>query len=350
MKKYPIDYLLDVTARIFASRGTPPADAELVAKMIVQSNVRGLDSHGIIRIPQYLKRIDEGRIVPSAKMTTATETNGTALLNANWNFGQLGAHRAATIAIEKARKLGVGCVGLHRCEHVGCLGLITEMVAQQDMIGLAMCSGATASGHWVAPWGGREGRTGTNPISFAAPTSGDPILVDVATSTVSEGKVRFLRDCGRKLPDQWVLNDRGEATNDPAALYGDPGGAILPLGGLLGYKGFGFSLIASTLSSFLLRAADHRMENESNNMWLLALDIGAFMQPDDFRKDLDGYIAYAKTSQPAAGHERVIMPGELDFAKQRECEAEGVPVPDEIWNQIEEVAESLDVSLETQHE
>ncbi len=346
MKKYPIDYLVEVTSRIFASRGTPPADAELVAKLIVQANVRGLDSHGIMRIPQYVQRIDEGRIVPGAEMTVVTETSSTALLDVNWNFGHLGAHRAAAMAMEKARALGSGCVGLHRCEHVGCLGLFTELVARQDMIGLAMCSGAAPSGHWVAPWGGREGRAGTNPISFAAPTSGDPILVDVATSTVSEGKVRYTRDCGKKLRDKWVLDARGEATDDPRALYGDPGGAILPLGGLLGYKGFGFSLIACVMSSFLMRAADHRMENESNNMWLLALDIGAFIPPDDFRKDLDDYIAYARTSQPAAGCEKVIMPGELDFARQRACEAEGVPVPNEIWSQIEEVAQLLDVSLE----
>ena len=345
MKKYPIEYLQDVTAQIFSSSGTPPDDAELVAKLIVQANVRGLDSHGILRIPQYVKRIDEGRIVPGATMTTVQETSSTALLNANWNFGQLGAHRAATIAMEKAGEHGVGCVGMHRCEHVGCLGLFTEMVARKKMVGLAMCSGAAPSGHWVAPWGGREGRVGTNPISFAAPTSDDPILVDVATSTVSEGKVRYARDCGWKLPDQWILNSDGEPTDDPSALYGEPGGAILPLGGLLGYKGFGFSMIAGVLSSLLMRAADHRMEEESNNLWFLAINVRAFIPPEEFQKDLEEYIAYVRSSKPAAGSEKVVLPGDLDFAKQRLCEKEGVPVPDEIWCQIEEVASSLNVSL-----
>ena len=346
MKKFPIEYLLDVTRRIFLSSGTPPEDAGLVAKLIVQANVRGLDSHGIMRIPQYVARIGEGRIVPGAPMETVVETSSTALLNVNWNFGQLGAHRAASLAMEKARDHGVGCVGLHRSEHVGCLGLFTEMIARQGMIGLGMCSGASPSGHWVAAWGGREGRMGTNPISFAAPTSGDPILVDVATSALSEGKVRYARDCGRKLPDQWVLDADGKPTDDPAALYGDPGGAILPLGGLLGYKGFGFAMIAAVLSSLLMRAADHRMEQESNNLWILAIDVGAFMPPAEFCQDLEEYIAYVKSSQPAAGSEGVVLPGELDFAKQRACEKEGVPVPDEIWSQIEEVAGSLNVSLE----
>lgn len=345
VKKYPIEYLLDVTARIFSSSGTPSADAELVARLIVQANVRGLDSHGIMRIPQYVARIGEGRIVPGAKMTTVVETSSTALLDVNWNFGQLGAHRAATMAIEKAREHGVACVGLHRCEHVGCLGLFTEAVAREKMIGLAMCSGTAPSGHWVAPWGGREGRLGTNPISFAAPTSGDPILVDVATSTVSEGKVRYARDCGEKLPDRWVLDSAGELTDDPGALYGESGGAILPLGGLLGYKGAGFSMIAVVLSSLLMRAANHRMEEESNNMWLLALDVGAFMPPEEFRKDLEAYIAYVRSSKTASHFERVVMPGDLDFARQRVCEKEGVPVPEEIWSRIEAVARSLDVSL-----
>lgn len=335
MKKFPYKDLLSVASRIFAARGTPAADADLLAELIVRANLRGLDSHGIMRVPQYVKNIEEGSIVPGAEMAPVAETRGTALLNVNWNFGQLGAHRATTMAIEKARDVGVACVGLHRCQHVGCVGLFTEIIARENMVGLAMCSGASPSGHWVAPWGGREGRTGTNPIAFAAPTSGDPIVVDVATSTVSEGKVRYTRDCGEKLPDKWVLNVAGEPTDDPHALYGDPGGAILPLGGLLGYKGFGFSVIAGVLSSFLMRAAHHRMEKESNNMWILALDIGAFMAPDEFRADLDGYIEYAKSSAPAAGSDRVIMPGELDFARQKAYESDGVPVPDEIWEQIE---------------
>ena len=345
VKKYPIDYLRDITARIFAAHGTPSDDAQLLAKLIVQANVRGLDSHGIIRIPQYVKRIDEGRIVPGATMETLAETDSTALLNAHWNFGQLGAHRAVTLAVDKARVHGVGCIGLHGCDHVGCLGLFTEMAARENMVSLAMCSGAAPSGHWVAPWGGREGRVGTNPISFAAPTSGDPILVDVATSTVSEGKIRYTRDCGHKLPDKWVLDSDGKPTDDPSALYGDPGGAILPLGGLLGYKGFGFSMIAAVLSSLLMRAADHRMEEESNNLCFLAIDVKAFMSPDDFQKDLESYIAYVRSSKPADGSDRVVLPGDLDFAKQRASEKEGVPVADEIWNQIEEVASSLNVSL-----
>jgi len=347
MKKYPMDYLLDVTARIFTACGTPPEDAKLVAQLLVKANLRGLDSHGILRIPQYVKYIDGGQIRPNAQMTTVVETSTTAVLNCNWNFGQLGAHRAATMAMEKAREHGSGCVGMHGCLHVGYLGLVTEMIARQGLIGLAMCGGASPDGHWVAPWGGREGRIGTNPIAFAAPTSEEPILVDFATSNASEGKIRHARDCGQKLPDQWVIDADGLTTDDPHALYGDPGGAILPLGGPLGYKGFGFSLIAIILCSFLMRAADHRMERDSNNMWLLALDIGAFMPPDDFRQDLEGYIAYARSSKLAKGFDSVIMPGDLEFAHEHVCEKEGVSVPDEIWSQISEVAESLNVSLES---
>ena len=150
----------------------------------------------------------------------------------------------------------------------------------------------------------------------------------------------------QNLPHKWVIGADGETTDDPHALYGDPGGAILPLGGPLGYKGFGFSMIVMVLSSLLTRAAHHRMEGESNNVWLLALDIGAFIQPDELRKDLDEYIAYARSSPSAKGFDKVIMPGDIEFTKQRECEAEGVPVPDEIWSQIEDVAQSLKVPLE----
>jgi LDH2 family malate/lactate/ureidoglycolate dehydrogenase len=345
MDRYPLEYLQDVTARIFSARGTPHEDAELVARLLVLANARGLHSHGILRVPQYVKNIDEGQIQPGASLEAVTETNTTSLLDVNWNFGQLGAHRAATIAMEKAQQHGLGCVGVHRCVHVGCLGLITERIAREGMVGLAMCSSAAPSGHWVAPWGGREGRVATNPISFAAPTSGDPMLIDFSTSTVSEGKARYARDCGEKLPHNWLVGADGQETDDPNVLYGDPGGAILPLGGPLGYKGFGLALMATTLAAILPRASHQRMERESNNLWLLAVDIGAFMTPDEFRQDLEDYISYTRKSEVAQGFDRVIIPGDLEFAQEQMSRDEGIPIPDEIWSQITDVAQSLNVSL-----
>ncbi len=345
MQTFTPDYLTDLTARILTACDTPPDDARLVAELIVSANIKGLDSHGILRIPQYIKNIREGTIKPAAPIEITKATSTTAMLDANWNFGHLGARRATQMAIDKARAGGLGAVGLHRCIHVGCVGQYPEMAAAQQMVALAACSGAAPSGHWVAPGGGRQGRIGTNPVAMAAPTTGRPILVDLATSTISEGKVRLYRDTGRRLPDQWLVDAAGRPTDDPHALYAEPPGAILPVGGKLAYKGYAFALIAQVLSTILTGSSLRHLAEESNNFWILAIDISSFMSPEDFAKDMDELIAYNKSAAPAQGADAIIMPGELDYATMDKRLSEGIPVDDEIWQQIQNVAAELSVQV-----
>ncbi len=345
MKTYSIEYLTEISSRILQACSTPVDDAQKVAQFVVAANARGLDSHGIRRISQYVNQIGTGQIKPGASIDIERETSTSALLDINWNFGQLGADQASHMAIEKARNHGMGCVALHRCVHVGCVGLYAQMVADEGMVALAACSGAAPSGHWVAPWGGREGRIGTNPIAFAAPTSGDPILIDVATSTVSEGKVHLARDCGEQLPDHWLVDAQGKPSNNPNDLYSSPAGAIQCLGGMLGYKGYGFAVIAQVLSTILTRSSLRHVPEESNNFWLMAIDVSTFMDLDEFISDLEEFIAYSKSAKPAQGFSHIIMPGELDFRNQQVRTVEGVPVPDEIWREIEQVAQKLSVTL-----
>ena len=340
------DSLSALTSRIFQACDTAPEDADRVAALLVAASVRGLDSHGVFRIPQYVGRIREGTIRPGATIEVVRETTVTALLDLNWNFGQLGALRATETAIDKARAHGMGCAVLRRSHHVGCIGLYTEMAARAGMIAMAAASGGSASGHWVAPWGGREGRIGTNPISCAAPTSGEPILFDVATSALSEGKVRLARDTGAQLPEFCLVDGAGKPSRDPADLYGPPAGAILPVGGDFGYKGYGFSLMAQMMSTLLSGATVERMGEESNNFWIMAIDIEAFIPADEFRRDMDAFIEYQKSSQATQGSSQVIIPGERDFAMQRQREAAGIPLPDEIWSQIEELTKELNVSTD----
>ena len=196
--------------------------------------------------------------------------------------------------------------------------------------------------HLAAP---RQGRIGTNPVALAAPTTGRPILVDMATSTISEGKVRLYRDTGRRLPDQWLVDAAGRPTDDPHALYDDPPGAILPVGGKLAYKGYAFALIAQVLSTILTGSSLRHLAEESNNFWILAIDISSFMPPEDFARDMDEMIAYNKSSAPADGADGIIMPGELDYAAMDKRLSEGIPVDDEIWQQIQDVAAELSVQV-----
>ena len=344
METHKANRLRQLTYEIFTACEVSPRDAEILAHHLVAANLKGLDSHGVLRIPQYVGNIRRNEIVPGAGIETVRETAATALLDLNWNFGQVGARTATEMAVARAGSLGLGSVALYRTQHVGCLSLYTEAVAREGMVGLAACSGGSPSGHWVAPWGGREGRIGTNPISLAAPTNGRPILFDAATSAVSEGKVRLNRDSGKSLPDTWLVDAKGRPSADPNALYGSPGGAILPVGGELGYKGFGFAMIAQVLSTVLTGATPERMGAESNNFWILAIDIGAFTSPEAFGKELDQYAAYAKSAAPAEGFERVLMPGELDYETEERRAAEGIPIADGVWSQIEAVAAELGVA------
>ena len=343
-KTYQADRLRQLTSDIFTACEVSPEDARIVADHLVGANLKGLDSHGVLRIPQYVGNIRKNEIVPGAGIETVRETPTTALLDLNWNFGQIGARTATGMAVARAGRQGLGSVALYRTQHVGCLSLYTEAIAGAGMVGLAVCSGGSPSGHWVAPWGGREGRIGTNPISMAAPTTGRPILFDAATSAISEGKVRLSRDSGKNLPDTWLVDAAGRPSVDPNALYRPPGGAILPVGGALGYKGFGFAMMAQVLSTVLTGANAESMGGESNNFWILAIDIVAFTSPGAFRKELDDYVAYAKSAAYAEGFERVLMPGELDYETEERRAAEGIPIADGVWAQIETVAADLGVA------
>lgn len=198
MRTFTADCLYRITSDIFKARDAPDKEADAVAEILVLSNLLGLDSHGVIRIPQYVQLIEEKKILPGAVLTIKHETATTVILDVGLNFGQVGAKRATEIAIEKARKNGMGSSILRRSNHVGCLGVYTWMAVKQNFIGIASC-GSPGASHWVCPYGGREGRLATNPVSFAAPSSSDPIVMDISTSMASEGKIRLMRNRHEQL-------------------------------------------------------------------------------------------------------------------------------------------------------
>src|SRR5882762_566705 len=168
----------EFAAKIFEACGSPPAEAAIVADHLVTSNLMGFDSHGIIRIPEYVALVKKGGLTPGAAMTVIKETANTALIDFGNNFGQVSAVRAMERAIDKAGSSNVAAVVTQRCGHVGRLGTYTEMAARRGFISLALCNSAK-NGHFVQPWGGREGRLATNPMSFAFPVdSADPIVAD----------------------------------------------------------------------------------------------------------------------------------------------------------------------------
>jgi uncharacterized oxidoreductase len=299
-------YLEDLTAAIFQKHGTPPDDARTVARLLVEADLMGLHSHGTLRVPQYVGDIRQGTIAPGAALKVTEQTPAAVLVDANWNFGQVGAARTTELAVERARQLGIGCASLRRCRHVGRVGAYTEQAAAAGCVAFAACSTA-GEGHWVAPFGGREGRLGTNPLAFAAPTEGGtPISMDFATSALPEGRVRFYRDTNQPLPPNSLVDKEGRPTLDPHDLYAPgrkPLGAILPFGGPQGYKGYSLGLMAEILSALLGVPAwmEEGLEAHGNNVWLLAIDVQRFMTAERFRAELGGLMNYIRSSAPVQG-------------------------------------------------
>ncbi len=340
------EYLHRLTRDIFKACGAPEAEAEIVAEHLVEANLMGLDSHGIVRVPQYVNAVKEDTIRPGAPVTILRESPTTAIVDAGLNFGQVGATRAMDVAMEKARLNAVGCVVVRRCNHVGRVGAYPQMAAEKGFIGMAVCS-SVGGGHFVCPWGGRKGRLATNPIAFAAPSEGDPLLVDVSTSMASEGKIRIKRSRGESLPKGWIMDADGHPSTDPKDFYGPPMGAIMPLGGSAGYKGYAFSLMVEILGGVLLDEGytPTDIKEPVNGLWLMVLDISAYMGKDRFKQGMHDLVEYLKSSPLAEGSSEITVPGEIDFRCRERRKREGIPVEDGIWRQIEEVAEELNVEL-----
>ncbi len=327
-----------LVAKIFEARGATAADARLVAQMLVKADLMGLHSHGMLRVPQYVKDIEKGRIVPDAEVAIEEISATSALLDGNWNFGQVGGSRAAAVAIDKAVKMGTGSAALRRCCHVGRLGAFVELAARKDCVAIA-CAGAAGDGHWVAPFGGREGRLGTNPLAFGAPTEDRPIVVDFATSSLPEGKVRFLRETGQALPDMTLVDEQGRYSTNPADLYASDGsaaGAILPFGGPLGYKSYGISLMVQVLSSLLGPPAwaDNNEYTGSNNLFFLALHIDSFLSVELFCKELQQMSEYVVSSVSAVDSDGVKLPGQLEFDTMEDRLHNGIPLSVDLWSEL----------------
>ncbi len=342
------DHLTEICRSLFRAAQVPAPEAAAVAGRLVEANRLGHDSHGVIRVPQYLKAIEDGEVVPGADVEILEETPASATLDGNWGFGQVVAGRAVELAVAKARQYGLAAVTVRRSYHIGRLGAYVEEMARQQQIGLLVAN-AHGRGAIIAPWGGAEGRLATNPLAVGIPT-GDPqapIVLDMTTSAVAEGKVRVKLNAGEPVPDGWMLDGNGKPTNDPADLYSEPRGTILPFGGAAGHKGYGLGVIVDLLGGALSGAGTtgHARARLGNGCFLLALDVRQFLPFGDFAAEIDDFVRYLKSTPPMAGFEEVLIPGEVE-RRQNARGGEEIAVDEETWRQIAACAERLGVEIE----
>lgn len=317
--------IASIGTKLFVAAGASEPESRIATESLITSSLMGHDSHGVIRIPEYLGFVTKGLIVPNAPLTVERTGSTTARVDCGRGFGAVGAEQAIRVGIEIAREQRTACVITRRCNHVGRLGAYVQQAADCGLIALATCN-SPIYGHDVLPFGGRDGRLGTNPIAYGVPTGGDPLVADFSTSVAPEGKIRFARNEGRAVPDGWICDAHGQPTNDPNAFYGPPRGGILPLGGNAGHKGFALSLLVEILGSVLAGVGSQDKEVFGNGVCFIVIDPSAFCPLDEFRRLMDETVAYMKSSRPAPACDEVLVPGELEFRTLRQRERDGIPV------------------------
>ena len=347
MPTFTADKLREIGIRIFEAAGASEREAERVTELLVKSNLAGHDSHGFIRVPRYIEMIREGEIVPGAKTEVVRETPATVVLDGNWGFGQVTATESMEIAIERAEQCAVSSIGVHNCNHVGRLADYPEMASKQDMVGM-MTVNDHGVGRLVAPWGGIARRYAPNPISFAIPREQEaPILLDISTSVVAEGKLRVKRNRGEQTPEGWIIDSEGRPTTDPNDFYDPPEGALLPMGGIVGYKGYGLGLVLDILAGALTGAGCSRPEATrlGNGILIIVLDIKRFVPLDTFKQQVEDFVAYVKSSPTAPGFGEILVPGDVELREMKRRSREGIPIEETTWEQIVEAARSVGLSV-----
>jgi len=356
--KFTPEELTKTVEKIFAAAKSPREEAQWVAYSLVRANLLGLDSHGVIRVPAYIKQVHKGEIVPGAKIEVERETPSSAILNGNWGYGQMTGKRAVEIAVEKAKDCVISCVGTHNSNHMGRIGDYAEMVARQGMIAIAMVNNH-GGGQCMTPFGGRARRLSPNPIAAGLPTGdGDPIVVDVTSSVAAEGKVRVMRNKGQKLPEGWIIDCKGRPSTDPNDFYGrsekivgagapEDAGALLPFGGAVGYKGFALAMLVDILCGALTGAGCSRQNPKriGNGLMIIVMDIEKLAPVDQYRSEVQGLIKYVKSAPLAPGFQEILLPGEPEQRMEKKRRAEGIVIDDETWRQVKEAAQSVGVTV-----
>lgn len=342
--------LRQLGVRLFTGVGVPQGDAELVADHMVESGLLGHDSHSVLRYPQYVNMVRDGAVKPGAKLEILQELPRMAQVSGNWNFGPVTATAAVELALDKARDAALSVVTVKHCNHVARLGRFAALAARENLIGM-ICANGHGSDLAVAPFGGRERRLPTNPISVAIPTGAHewPVVLDMTTSMTSGGALREYRNRNEAVPEGSITDAEGEPTTDVEDYYA--GGAILPLGfPATGHKGTGLALVIDVLAGALSGAGCSQADSTEtgNALFIAVLNPEAFLPLEEFTAEVDRFIDWVKSSPPAAGFDEVLLPGENSHRIYQERSRRGMDVDTTAWEQIAELAEELGVELPPQ--
>jgi len=348
MPKISAQVLTEFATRLFEMVGVSPVDAVTVAKNLVGANLRGHDSHGVMRIPQYIAFLEEGHYRRGVELKLEWETPAVAVCDGQSGLGQVQAHRLLDLLIPKARALGVSAGSVRECGHIGRLGEYAERAVAEDLILIATVNNGGA-GARVAPPGGIEPRISTNPLCAGVPTTDPemPLILDFGTSVAAEGKVRIHRINKTHVPEGWLLDHEGQPTTDPEVLYQEPVGSILPMGGAQSYKGFGLGLVLDMLVGGLSGGRTCYVgapPARGNSVVFILLDPVRFSGRDHLVDQATHLANEVRATPRAPGIEEILLPGDPERKMLRERSDHGIPLDPSHWEKLVELAKRLGIT------
>lgn len=344
MPNVTAERLVAIAKGLLIAAGASEEEAAIVARYNIGANLAGHDSHGIILIPQYIDRIKAGHIVPQAPWVIAQETATTTVVDGNWGFGYVVNDRAMRYTIEKAKKQNVAATTVFHQSHIGRLASYPLLAAAEGMIAMITADSGRSPKH-VAPYGGAKARLGTNPICFAVPSNLEgPLVFDMATSAAAAGKINVATARGEQVPKGWLIDSEGKPSTDPKVLRA--GGALLPLGGTEGYKGTGLAAIVEILSGLLtgLGFGVDPAGRHNDGCFMAVFNVAAFRDLKDFKAEVTDFANYLKATPPAEGFKEVYYPGEVEYLKETDRRANGVPIEDATWSRLRDMATGFGIA------
>lgn len=346
--RVPVNELHQFVIDAFMAMGTSEDEARRCARGLIESELHCLpgQGQGVRRLPTYHERISKGWIRPGAPFEIIKESPALALVDGHIGLGSVIAQKGMELAIEKAKISGIGTVVVRNSTHFGSSAVPARLALEQDCIGIAI----TNAGPEMAPWGGRDGRVGTNPWGLVAPTGGDfPIVLDFAITTAGKGMMRWYEREGKKMPLDWALTPDGHETDDPSAAMA---GALLGIGQ---YKGYGLSMFTDILTGvvsgggFGLAPYSNPAQQDVAHTFI-AIDIAWFMPIDEFKQRMDDFIAEIKTSAVRPGFDEILVPGEIDYRREVEYRKSGAKLDAVIFDELVELANTLGIEFPFERE
>jgi L-2-hydroxycarboxylate dehydrogenase (NAD+) len=338
------DALKDFIATAFEKAGMPQADAETVGALMAEADLQGSDGHGVIRLPQYLKRIKAGGVNLRPNIRVEKEKAGMALLHGDNGMGHLVMKRAAELAIAKAKNAGVAWVGAHWSNHAGPASLYARMTLAHDMVGLYF---AVGNANHLPPWGGLDMLLSTNPIAAAIPAGEEPpIVLDMATTVAAYGKVKAKAARGESMPEGWMIDRQGKPLTDPKRA---DEGFLLPIGG---YKGYGLALVVGLIAGTLNNAAMGKDLVDFNRdaggatntgQAIVAIDPDAFGDLAHFKAEVDRLVRDLRASERMPGVERIFMPGEQSHEKRVAQAKNGITIAPQLMQTLGDLAREIGI-------